>query len=661
MKNRLLLSIAIGVLASPMAMAEMRPVELQNVPLHLLSCSASSLQGWVATTSARGANREGSLVYQAGYRPATSSGSLKKQLVGRLNETEWDAGVLLTNRKTPRHLWTASEANGRFGGVPFVWMSLDERQKSALNRSPTTGSDDGLGARRLDYVRGMRTDEGVLFPKRERLLGAIVHGTPMEVEHDQRSTIYVGAGDGMLHAFDAHAGDELFSYIPRAIVERLPVSTKLDDPESLPLDGGMAIADVHSGDRRNSVLVAGMGRGAQGVFALDVSSPSAFEGGDVLWEFTDKDDADIGNVIGTPTIARFRVGLQRGVARFRYFAVVPGGVNNHVKDAYFNTAAPAAIFLLALDKPATEPWRIGISYFKFILPAEGRQANGVTDVALVTAADGTADVGYAGDLQGNLWRFDFGGNAPDSAPPQRLFVARDAAGNRQSVTQRARIVFAPERGHVVLFGTGKYLESSDLDRGAFDVQSFYGIWDASGERISGRSALVERTVRPHDDGTYEIDGTAVQYGPAGNKGWYLDFPQSKSGGERSVATATVLDTRVAFTTLIPAAASCTAPFGRTYLLDTLNGLPMAGARFTAYLSEAGFPGISPPFVVLPTEISERDATGKRRITTRLERTATRTDTQQADSPSDETVIQTVTTAGRLSWREIIDWLEWRSK
>lgn len=654
------------------AAAAMPPIELQNVPLHRLSCPSSMAGNWVATTSVQSNDDEGTVFYQAGYRPATGAGSLKRRWAGNRTEFAWDAGALLNARTSARKLWTASGDGGGYRGIPFEWAALDAEQRLVLNRSPVDGSDDGLGPGRLAYLRGVRLDEAHLFPARERLLGAIVHGIPVfagrssVTGRDRRSMVYVGASDGMLHAFDAQTGNEVFAYLPHAVFHRLSLLTHAGSVEGLPVDGGIATGDVRIGDRWHSVLTAGIGRGAQGVFALDITTPDDFGSNDVLWEFTDADDADIGNVIGTPVIAKFRTGLAHGVPQYRYFAVVPGGVNSHIADGdgRFDPAGRAALFLLALDKPAAQSWQIGINYFKFVLSAsDANRANGIVELAMATSPDGSASVAYAGDLLGNLWRFDFGGNAPDELSPQLLFVARDASGNRQPITQRPRIVFAPERGYMVLFGTGKYLERRDLDHGAYASQSFYAIWDRDGARISGRDALVARIVRSQgSDGRYTVEGEALMYVPAGKRGWYLDFPQSERTGERSIAPAAMLDTQLVFGTLIPASSACTAPLGRTYLLDALTGLPVS-AHFEAYLSEASFPGIPPPFFVMPVETGERDATGKRRVVTRLKGTGDGQANSSAhpNAPQGETIIEAVTAAGRLSWREIIDWQDLRNE
>lgn len=693
-----LLSLSIIMLMAWTGSAAATPeIALENDPLYLISCAPiDTLLSTTVTQSSSANAKDAGYWYQAGFNPVTGSGSLRKIQPASAGSGDtalfqWDAAERLTHRAIARRIYTGHFAGNTFSGIPFAWSSISGSQQELLNRSPLDGSDDQPGEKRLDYLRGSRLYEsgqqGGLFPSRDSLLNAIVHSLPKhvaaplanlegnsyqayyEAHRMRRHVVYVGAGNGMLHAFDADTGEELFAYVPHALFSRLAELTVANGMRSLPVDGGIDVAEAYVGSQWRNVLVAGMGRSAQGVFALDVTAPERFDGADVLWEFTDADDADIGNVIGTPAIAKFRTAVIKGVPQYRYFAVIASGINNHRDDGdgRFNAAAPNALFLLALDKKQTERWIAGTNYFKFVLPiSEAKSANGMSDVALVRIADGSASHAYAGDVQGNLWRFDFSGYAPwqrafDDAPPQPLFAARDAAGKRQPILQKPHVVFAPSGGYVVLFGTGKYLEQDDLKESGYATQSFYAVWDDEGSRIGGRSALTERTLMPSGDGgTLEISGHAFRYGMsgAGDKGWYVDFIDSANSGERSVSPASLFDTQLAFRTLIPGRSRCAKPSGRLYVLNTLTGLP-ATASFTGDLSDAGFPGVPVILAAMPTEIAERDATGKRRVRRKLE-IADAGDPAQPGTPAErKTIVETVTTAGRLSWREIVNWLELR--
>jgi type IV pilus assembly protein PilY1 len=79
--------------------------------------------------------------------------------------------------------------------------------------------EDDLGEQRVAYLRGDRSLEGMPFRRRSSILGDAVHSTPVYVDTpDHRAAIYLGANDGMLHAFDAVSGIELFAYVPDALM-----------------------------------------------------------------------------------------------------------------------------------------------------------------------------------------------------------------------------------------------------------------------------------------------------------------------------------------------------------------------------------------------------------------------------------------------------------
>lgn len=701
------------VLLMHAAVAAPPVVLLESDPRSSIVCTRNppgtlTLSG--ATTSAMRVSDEGTFLYQAGFDAATQSGTLKKYTLAfdrnddtiRQSPAIWDAADILTGvvanppaaSANIRHLYTSHVAeDGFLSTIPFVWEQLSALQKSLLNKSPISGKDDHLGEKRLAYLRGKRSDEdgkpGGIFRARSRLLGSIVNSDPVFVgapssglqgagyqafldENRKRlPAVFVGANDGALHAFDAISGEELFAYIPNALFSSLTYLTQAGSSYRAYVDGPITIAEARMGMHWRTVLVAGMGGGAQGVFALDVTHPEKFgrEAG-ALWEFTDADDADIGNVVGMPAIAKFRIGIVKGVPEYRYFAIVAAGLNNYRKDGKFNPKAPAVLFLMALDKGKSEKWLVGVNYFKFTLPAgEDDSPSGLSAPVLVAGGDGTVSYAYAGDLQGNIWRFDFNGSMPWSGalgkkPFKPIFIAMDEDGNRQPVTQQPNVVFGPG-GYVVLFGTGKYLERSDREAGAFKTQSFYGILDAQNdkEKVISRRQLTRRTlsVAAADTSLLEINGSEFKYGMPGpgEKGWYFDFIDSDKTGERSVSTARIVDSNLFFNTFIPNADACATASGRAYAVNTITGLP-ATANTTGYLANAAM--LRAPLVVesISGEETERDATGKRRIRKRIDRLDGGAEGSKSDRIStNHKNVEQLRTAGRLSWREIINWVDLR--
>lgn len=646
--------------------------------------------------------------YEAAFNALTWTGSLKKYpLVLDQHNTAikrstvvWDAADILTGdiKADERRIYTARNGSDQsLAIVPFMWHQLSAEQQELLNTSPITGANDQLGENRLNYLRGQRNREvgqpGGIFRPRRRLLGDIVNSSPVfsglpssglqengyqafyNARKGRRPAIFIGANDGMLHAFDAINGEELFAYIPLPLFAKLAALTQSEYGHQSYVDGSITVAEARVGNQWRTVLAAGMGGGAQGVFALDVSDPENFDkGAGVLWRFTDVDDADIGNVFAAPTIAKFKVNVVKGIPEYRYFAVVSNGLNNYVNDGdrKFNASAPGILFLLSLDKPKADKWTLGGNYFKFSLAAvDKKTANGLSEATAILAGDGAVSYVYAGDLQGNVWRFDFNGLAPwpkalGSTSAKPVFTAIDDSGNRQPITQRPNVVYSPG-GYVVLFGTGKFLEMSDLVAKKFRTQTFYGFLDSPAEPAQTiiRSQLMKRTLTNKsfgDSGALAINGSDFKYGLAGTgiKGWYFDFIDSDHTGERSIRTAQVSDNNVYFTTTIPKSDACQAAAHRSYVVNTLSGLP-TNSNSNGYLSGASM--VSTPMLlpIVPAEIGERDATGKRKVRKRTAELDTKSAaTKTGGTPQAGSVIEQVTTAGRLSWREIINWGEQRT-
>ncbi len=641
----------------------------------------------------------GAYVFQPGFDSSDWSGSLKKFAIindgGTLKlgtEALWDAGKKLTDSdddtsdpaRQDRHIYTGrTGANGNWSTVEFKWDALSEHQRGALGTSPDDGEADGFGKQRLDFLRGDRSKEqsqqGGIFRTRTSVLGDIINGNPVYVgapasnlngagyrkfrdDHKNRTAaVYVGANDGMLHAFNADDGSELFAYLPSMLFPQLGRLAQPEYEHRPYVDGTLTAAEAKVGKQWKTVLAGGLGGGAQGVYALDVTDPAHFaDGAGALFEFTDADDPDIGNVRGAPVIAKFRTGFKAGVPVYKYFLVVSSGLDNYRDDGTgrFNDDGAAALFLLSLDKPANQEWQLGVNYFKFRTPSSvASLPNGLAAPAPVVGPDGAVRYVYAGDLQGNLWRFNFTGAAPWNtalAGNTPLFTAlRDKL--RQPITVRPRVVFAPG-GYLVLFGTGRFVASSDLASADFATQSFYGIYDttAADYTVDGRDQLAARTLTADDGGAYTIDGDPVRFGSGvGQKrGWYFDFPDSGSTGERVVTNPVVAGGLLFFNSLIPGSDPCKPGGGRSYAVGALSGLSDSA---TGQLSEVGMP--SAPVVLLSeVEVGDRNAIGRRLVTKRY--TIFNFGSGGAKGMAAPGISKEIQVpAGRLSWREIINWEE----
>src|SRR5690606_34183128 len=114
------------------------------------------------------------------------------------------------------------------------------------------------------------------------------------------------------------------------------------------------------------------------IFALDITDPTNFSASNVLWEFT---DPDLGYVHGQAKIAL----LNNGV----WAAIISNGYNSVSDRAY--------LFVVNLQT--------GELIRK--ISTNTSTNNGLSSPALVdTNGDKKISFVYAGDLQGNIWKFD---------------------------------------------------------------------------------------------------------------------------------------------------------------------------------------------------------------------------------------------------------------
>ena len=622
--------------------------------------------------------------------------------VRQADRPDWDAGALLTGNPTAKPAVAARDVSSRRiftlstdgVGTLFQWETLDGALRSRLNATPYAepAASDALGAERLAYLRGDRRKElsvpkGV-FRVRDSVMGDVANSTPVFVgapspvvqgpgydrfladHRDRAHAVYVGANDGMLHAFAARTGEELFAYVPRTMFPKLAAYTSPDYAHQSYVDGTPAAAEARmAGGAWKTVLVSGSGGGATGVFALDVTDPAAFSADKVLWEFSGADDADMGHLTQAPRIMRFRTSAATPTraAMYGWFAVVPSGFNNA------NRGKRAALFLLSLDKPPAAAWEQGVSYHKIVLPrpADNTLVNALSAPGDLAAADGTTRFLYAGDTQGNMWKFDFTGNAPwdennalalNSRPLMVAMGGSGADAKRQPIAVAPEVGAGPDGGAIVLFGTGKFVSPEDLGRSSHGVQTMYAVHD-SGTALPAHDARGQlqprKAVAVAGQSLPAITGETFVYGAFDRKttsrrGWYFDLPGSEDQGERLVSKPLLSDGHLFFNTLIPNANACNTDVGgRSCAVNAMTGLSQGGTCVPS-LSGAGMPGT--PLLVQLGEggYSATDALGRRSETRRMSVIGLggRRGISVAE-PVDGG--KTSQMAGRLNWRQVVDY------
>jgi type IV pilus assembly protein PilY1 len=520
------------------------------------------------------------------------------------NTSSWSASAAMP-APTARQIFTV---NSKGAAVPFDWTYLanDSVRAAQLEQTDTSVSTSAaVASARLGYLRGDRSQEqanGGAFRNRMSALGDIVDSAPVFVgaptwaypdsiesvpystfqlaKLNRTQAVYAGANDGMLHAFRASGGQELFAFIPGGVFSNLYRLTEPTYAHNYFVDGTPAPIDAFYGSVWHTVLVSGLNGGGQSVFALEVTQPDAYTQTNgknpFMWEFTDAQDADLGYTFSRPVIVRLHNG--------KWAAVFGNGYNNTVADAHPSKTGDAVLYVVDVET-GTLLANIDTQTGMAKDPLKQSRPNGLsTPVTVDIDGDGTTDYAYAGDLFGNLWKFDLTNTSPSGwavaygtpKAPLPLFVAKNAANQNQPITSMPNVVRGVHGvGLIVLFGTGKYLEPSDTIVANLIPESFYGIFDpntgnAATDIINDRSNLTPQTVVFEGSHTF-VDTAGNQTTEnvrvvsdnklGSSRGWYLDLlsPNVKPNGfegEMQVTDAKLDAGNVLFNTLIPNSDPC---------------------------------------------------------------------------------------------------------
>lgn len=611
-----------------------------------------------------------SLVFQALFDTNRWSGDLIAIDIdeqGAVGNQVWSAADRLDARASiaSRKVFTG----GDFSGVTSGSVTGGRSFTSSL------GLDQDL----VDYIRGDRSNESAdnLRPRASRL-GDIVNSSPQYIYQDnfgysalagnaqfgsaggdyttyRESNTYqnkppvvvVGANDGMLHLFDGSdentGGDELFAYIPSAILGDLHELADPDYQHRYFVDGTPRLGDAWLGAARGwrTLAVATTGAGGDSIFALDITDPTTLGANDVLWEYTNE---KMGRLVQQPSL----VALANG----KFGVVVSSGYEAPQDEAY--------VWILdAAD---------GSVISEFELPAAGGELG--TPLVVDLQRDRISDRIYVGDTEGNLWRIDIDGSntnlwgVPSSLTsgqtPGPLFIAQDAASVRQPITAPLSAAYNGNNDPMILFGTGSFHQTGDNIVGSNpQVQTLYGIFD-EGSAVTSRSDLQQQSITKEvHNGALALRTTSTNTLSASDKGWYMDLYVSAANGgagaagERVVSRVGLTEKVAIFNTLIPSSDPCAGGGSSWFLaLDYNSGSANSYQVFDVngdgkFDQDDGVEGqVSSGFSKTDVGVSNGSITDKQNGGEVLITTGSKKTTPESVGINDDNE------NGRISWREL---------
>jgi type IV pilus assembly protein PilY1 len=382
------------------------------------------------------------------------------------NHPEWSAAEKLLGKTSDSRIIATYTGSA---GTPFRYGSLTASQKSQLDANYLVDSTRAQNL--VNFLRGDASNEvlyGGTFRNRFARLGDIVHSAPVF----SHGILYAGSNDGLLHAFNANSGVELFAYAPNLVFDHLKELAGTSYAHRYFVDLTPSVSDLKFGATTKTYLVGGLGKGGRGYFALDVTGltqtnvPSSENSlaQKVMWEYpragtSSSEIADLGYSFSRANIVRSNAAAAAAAAGIVIFG-----------NGYDSSNGHAVLYILRADTG---------ELLKRIDTGVG-SCNGLSSAITVDVNyDNKVDYVYAGDLKGNLWKFDL-----TSTDYNQWGVAYSSAGTPkplfktpgQPITTKPNVMYhCTKDGYMVLFGTGRYLNEDDLSDSS--PQAVYGIWD----------------------------------------------------------------------------------------------------------------------------------------------------------------------------------------
>lgn len=590
--------------------------------------------------------KAGLYAYQAGYDAANWSGKLVARPIdgttAAIGATEsWNSATLLDSASFSVANRFVMSYSGTAGIEWKTYSSLPAPQQTPLNKN-SIGTVDSNGQNRVDYLRGDRTKEasqpGGIFRNRGSRLGDIVNSnilyvgkpasgygdaaystfrSPISGVGSRTPMVYVGANDGMLHGFDATSGVEMLAYIPQGVAQGdLRKLTDTTYTHQYFVDGQPFYGDAKIGATPawKTVVVGSLAAGGKGYFALDATNPANFNAANalnlVIADTTATIDPDIGNIFTTPVVDDFVAGRSRQIVRLNN-----GNTQKHrwavVLGNGYNSTNEAPVLVVQYLDGAKETKKIS----PCMQPISGaacsyKGGNGLSTPQLIDLnGDGIVDVAYAGDLLGNVWKFDLSSQTDSSWNTsfgnQPFFKSKPG----ESITTAPYWMQHPKGGVMLSVSTGRNLTTAD--QSTTDKGTVYGLWDSSsftsttpititdtplGPINTTSSAtlpvsLVEQVISPvtfadggvtyYTSTTNAVNYTATATTPA-KRGWYMNWTvpgqrvlqNSKAyDGEKVLIKSTVPNSAIGSSTAETCTPGTTGERSFTFVLNMFTGNP----------------------------------------------------------------------------------------
>jgi type IV pilus assembly protein PilY1 len=454
-------------------------------------------------------------------------------------------GEILMNRASSRNIYTYLGSNTN--------LTHSSNEFNTTNITPTMlglSTGDTTGRNKLvQFVLGYDAYDdnvnGNTSEKRDWILGAFLHSRPSVIHYSDRSVIYAGANDGMLHAFDDETGEELWAFILPDLLNKLQALHQ-DVLESF-VDGSPKAYISHNvdGSINQAILIIGERRGGNHYYALDVTNPLAPQ---YIWKIGPEITgfSELGQTWSTPNIGKVTIGAED-----KYVAFIGGGYDENQDNDPLTTSDTKgrAIYIVDILNGSLikrfSASDAGCSGMTYSIPSDISR--------LDTDGNGKIDRLYVGDMGGRMWRFDIGD--PNTANWTGKMIFNSNPGRDGTI---GRKIFYPpdvtlERDtsnyEMLFFGTG----DREHPKEATVINRLYAVKDKNPSTAlteQETDLLVDITQDLlQDPSTSQEDKNAILGQLRTGNGWFIKLDSAI--GEKSLSPPVVFNKIAYFTTFSP--------------------------------------------------------------------------------------------------------------
>jgi hypothetical protein len=490
-------------------------------------------------------------------------------------------------------------AVGTVKGLNFTQTALAANGSGVTGTQLATfGSNSTDQTNLINYLRGDRSLEASSSsnnPYRRRMLwdttkkvtalGDIIHSAPVYSDTSPVSSpgtaamVYVQSNDGMLHGFNANptssnpstaagVGVEVFAFIPQSVWSLLPATSNVSYVHNWIMDGQVAVSSTLINSK--NILVGSSGGSNPVIYGLDVTGLPVLPKDPTKMVLFESTDASLGRANGTIIITNLPDTNSTPVA------LLGNGMGS--------SAGLAQLVQVNLSTGAITPISTGVG--------STSSPNGLSAPTIVKdSTTGKLIAVYAGDMQGNMWRFPVTSSGIGS--PTKLFTTQNSPLQPISSAPTVSDLITPQgkSGYFVFFGTGAPVDRTNY---GYDpttsaeqaVQSVYGVFEpytsSSGFKAYGSpltvSNLVAQTIDPTTgaQSSNTVDLTSVS-------GWYVNLQAGSvsgmTGAERVLnppyyPTGSSKVNSITFLTAVPHKSNCVnadVPQSRGLLFNANSG------------------------------------------------------------------------------------------